>query len=122
MKIKELMELSEALKDLGRKELAFDAALIIAENLNTIHVPVEVAEKKRRGIIQKYLLCDESGKPVKAFEGAYKLTDPNACSKELEELMENEIEIGAIHPIPREALTGISIAPAQLEPILRYIG
>ena len=121
MKIRELMELSEALKNIGDKELAFDTALIIAKNLDIIHVPEEVADKKRREIINKYLDRDENGKPVKAFEGAYKLTDSAACNKELEELMEKDIEIEMIYPIPREALSGLTIAPVKLAPILKYI-
>ena len=121
MKIKELMDLYDSLKIVGDKELPFDTALIVAKNLDIIRVPAEVADKKRREIIDKYLYRDEDGKPIKAFEGAYKLTDSVACNKELEELMGKDIEIDTICPIPRETLSGLTIAPVKLSPILKYI-
>ena len=46
MKVKEILKKYEALQELSEKELPFQTALCIADNVNAIKTAVEVAEKK----------------------------------------------------------------------------
>ena len=55
------------------------------------------------------------------FVEEVEIADPEAYSKDLEALFENDVEIGEIKTIPKAALKGISIKPAKLRPILKYI-
>lgn len=121
MKVQELMEISDAFKELENKELSFDAALVVAENLEAIRVPMSVANKQRDGLVEKYAERDKDGNWVRVGANSFKIADPEAYSKDLEALFENDVEIGEIKTIPKAALKGISIKPAKLRPILKYI-
>lgn len=121
MKVHELMEISDAFKELENKELGFDAALVVAENLEAIRVPMGVTNKQRNGLVEKYVERDKDGNWVRVGANSFKITDPEAYSKDLDALFENDVEIGDIKTIPKSALEGISIKPAKLRPILKYI-
>ena len=120
MKVSELFATYEAFKTLGEKELPFEAALTVAENIETLRVPAEVAIRKRNEIIEKYLERDDKGSPIRVGDG-FKLKDSAAYTKEMLELEENEVEIGEIKNIPKDILSGLTIAPVKLAPILKYI-
>lgn len=120
MKVSELLNEYEAFKTLGEKELPFEAALTVAENIETLRVPAEVAIRKRNEITEKHLERDDKGSPIKVGDG-YKLKDSAAYTKEMLSLEENEVEIGEIKKIPKSVLSSLTIAPAKLAPILKYI-
>lgn len=121
MKVSELLNEYEAFKTLGEKELPFEAALAVAENIETLRVPAEVAIKQRNAITEKYLDRDDKGNPIRVGEDAYKLKDSAAYAKEMKELDEKEAEISEIKTIPKSVLAGLTIAPVKLAPILKYI-
>ena len=120
MKVYEMMNTYEAFKELGKKELPFEAALTIAGNIETLRLTADVAIKKQNEITEKYLDRDDKGKPIKMGDG-YKLKDSAAYAKEMKELGEKEVEIGEIKTIPKSVLAGLTIAPVRLAPILKYI-
>ena len=120
-KVADMMKAYEAFKTLGEKELPFKAALTVAENIETLRVPAEVASRKRREITEKHLERDKEGNPIKMGEDAYKLKDSASYSKEMKELDEEETKIGDIKNIPKDILSGLTIAPVKLAPILEYI-
>lgn len=120
MKVSELLNEYEAFKTLGEKELPFEAALTVAENIETLRVPAEVAIRKRNEITEKHLERDDKGSPIKVGDG-YKLKDSAVYTKEMLVLEENELEIGEIKKIPKSVLSGVNIAPVKLAPILKYI-
>ena len=121
MKVSELLNTYEAFKELGKKELPFETALIIAENIETLRVPAEVAIKKQNETTEKYMDRDDKGNPIKVGEGAYKLKDSVSYTREMKELDEKEVQIGEIKTIPKAILAGMTIAPIRLAPILKYI-
>lgn len=121
MKVSELLNAHESFKTLGEKELPFEAALTVAENIETLRLPAEVAIRKRNEITEKYLERDDKGDPIRVGEDAYKLKDSAAYTKEMMTLEENEVEIGEIKKIPKSVLSSLTIAPAKLAPILKYI-
>ena len=120
MKVSELLNEYEAFKTLGEKELPFEAALTVAGNIETLRVPAEVAIRKRNEITEKHLERDDKGSLIKVGDG-YKLKDSAAYTKEMLSLEENEVEIGEIKKIPKSVLSSLTIAPAKLAPILKYI-
>ena len=61
MKVSELLNTYEAFKELGKKELPFETALIIAENIETLRVPAAVAIKKQNETTEKYMDRDDKG-------------------------------------------------------------
>ena len=121
MKVSELLNTYEAFKELGKKELPFETALIIAENIETLRVPATVAIKKQNETTEKYMDRDDKGNPIKVGEGAYKLKDSVSYTREMKDLDGKEVETGEIKPIPKSVLSGMTIAPVKLAPILKYI-
>ena len=121
MRVSELLNEYESFKILGEKELPFEAALIVAGNIETLRVPAEVVTRKRREITEKHLERDKEGNPIKLGEDGYKLKDSAAYTKEMLALEENEVKIGEIKTIPKSVLSGLTIAPVKLAPILKYI-
>lgn len=121
MKVSEVTNIYEAFKELGEKELPFEAALTIAENLETLRVPAETAIKKRSENMSKYLMRDEKGNPIKIGENVYKLTDSDAYMKDMTDLAEKEVKVGTLKLIPKTVFDGMNIKPSKLAPILKYI-
>ena len=120
MRVSELLNEYESFKILGEKELPFDTALAVAENIEALRVPADVAIKQRNTITEKHLDRDDKGNPIKMGDG-YKLKDSAAYTKEMLALEENEVKIGEIKTIPKSVLSGLTIAPVKLAPILKYI-
>ena len=120
MKVSELINTYESFKTLGEKELPFEAALTVAENIETLRVPAEVALRKRNEITEKHLERDDKGNLIKVGDG-FKLKDSAAYTKEMLELEENEVEVSEIKKIPKSVLSDVNIAPVKLAPILKYI-
>lgn len=121
MKVSEILSTYEAFKELGEKELPFEAALNVAENLEILRIPAETAIKKRSETMSKYLMRDEKGNPIKVGEDAYKLTDSDAYMKDMTELSGKEVKVGELKAISKSVFDGMNIKPSKLAPILKYI-
>lgn len=121
MKVSEVLGMHEAFRELGEKELPFTAALAVAENMEKLRTPAEVAIKKRNEITDKYLERDKNGEPVKVSKGMYRLKDGAAYAKEVEALENEEVEMEELKPIPGDKLSGISVEPKILVAIRPYI-
>ena len=121
MKVSEILSTYETFKELGEKELPFEAALNVAENLEILRIPAETAIKKRSETMSKYLMRDEKGNPIKIGENVYKLTDSDAYMKDMTDLAEKEVKVGMLKLIPKTVFDGMNIKPSRLASILKYI-
>lgn len=119
MKIKHLYELHQGLGAIANKELPIKTAFSIQQNLTKVEVEVKNAETIRQKIIKKYTDEEATRKlkePGKVQLKADKLED---CSRELNELMEQEIGI-KLKKIKIDDLDGLTVKPITLNQ-LRHI-
>lgn len=121
MKVSELFSTYEAFKNLSDKELPFAEALTVAENMDILKTAYEVADKKRKSIMNDSLEKDENGDPISVGENQYKLKVGNTLEKDMGSLLEEEVTLKELTKIAREKLTDISIKPDVLLAIKKYI-
>ena len=110
MKVKEILEKYEALQELSEKELPFQTALCIVDNVNAIKTAVEVAEKKLNEIAEKNADRDENGEKIFADPSHFKLKAGNTYLEEKEALMENEVEV-TLKKITKDSLANCMVKP-----------
>ena len=121
MKVSDLINTYESFKMLSEKELPFKAALTIAENMELLKVPYDVADKKRNKIIQDALERDENGQPIKFGENSYKTKEGVNVQEELKALMDEEVSVEQLEKIDKADLENIVIEPKVLMAIRKYI-
>lgn len=119
MKIKHLYELHQGLGAIADKELPVKTAFLIQQNLAKVEAEVKNAETIRQKIIKKY--TDEEATKKLNAPGKIQLKPDEVgdCSKELNELMEQEIDI-KLREIKIDDLDGITVKPITLNQ-LRHI-
>lgn len=121
MKVSELFATYEAFKNLSDKELPFAEALTVAENMDILKTAYEVADKKRKSIVNDSLEKDENGNLISVGENRYKLRAGNTLEKDMGSLLEEEVALKELTKIAREKLADISIKPDVLLAIKKYI-
>ena len=121
MKVRELINTYEGFKMLSEKELPFKAALTVAENMELLKVPYNVADKKRNKIIQEALERDENGQPIQLGLNSYKTKEGVNVQADLDALMEEEVSVEYLEKIEKADLESLVIEPKVLMAIRQYI-
>lgn len=120
MKVKEILEKYEALQELSEKELPFQTALSIVDNVNTLKSSVEVAQKKLNEIAEKNAERDGNGEKIFTDPSHFKLKEGNTYLEEKEALMENEVEI-TLKKIQKDALAGCMVKPRVMLALMNLL-
>ena len=120
MKVKEVLEKYEALQELSEKELPFQTALAIVDNVNALKNPAEVAQKKLGELAEKHAERDENGEKIFTDPSHFKLKEGNTYLEEKDALMENEVEV-TLKKIPKDALAGCMVKPRVMLVLLDVI-
>lgn len=121
MKVSELLDVYDAFKNLAGKELPFAAALTVAENMDILKTPFEVADRKRNAITMDSIEKDEDGQPISTGENTYKLRTGNTFEKDMSALMDEEVNISELKKLNAVQLESISVEPKVLMAIKNYI-
>lgn len=120
MKVKEILEKYEALQELSEKELPFQTALCIADNVNAIKTAVEVAEKKLNEIAEKNADRDENGEKIFTDPSHFKLKEGNTYLKEREEVLESEVDV-TLKKFSKTDFSDCSVKPRVMLALLDVI-
>ena len=121
MKVSELLNTYDGFRLLSEKELPFKAALTVAENMERIKVPYNVANDKRNKIIQEALERDENGQPIPVGANSYKTKEGVDAQAEIDTLMDEEVSVSCLEKISKDDLEKITIEPKVLMAIRQYI-
>lgn len=108
-----------ALQAIGRKPIKIAGAMRVAKVLQELATVVEIVEKRRREILEKWAIKDEGGKLVTDESGNATFADGNheRFNEEYAALMAEEIEIEVL-PVPVAALSDIEVEPTTLAPLV----
>lgn len=122
LKIGDLLNATEALQNLAKKELKARLALSISRILKNAEGEIQNFNETRMNLIQKYGEKDESGELVTTDDGNCKILNENMqiFQSELNELLDATIEINA-NKIPLDALDALDFTPkdmVMLEPFI----
>lgn len=116
MKIKNevLVNSIEVLSKLTNMELPIKLSYAISKNITKIDRELEVYNKERQKLIEKYGEKDKEGKLKTKEDGTINILDIDSFNKDLKEILEIETEID-IHTIDLENInTDIKITPGEL--------
>ena len=102
---------------IAQRKLPVKAGFAIAKNLNKIESVLNIYNKERQKLIDKYCEKDEEGK-LKTENNTYEIKEGSKedFNKESEELLEIENEID-IHKFNIKELDGVEISVAELQTI-----
>lgn len=120
LRVGEVIKLYEAFKDVSDKEIPFDTALIIAENMEALKIPYNVAKKKRDSIIQSALELDENGNPILVGTDTYKTKPGMHPQEEIDSLMEEEVSLSDLKKFPLSDIKNITIKPSAITTLKAY--
>lgn len=104
------------LGNLTHKQLPIKVSYAIAKNISKIEKELEIYNKERQKLIDKYCLKDEEGNLIDE-NNQFKIADVNleAWNKDMNELLDIEIDIN-IHKFSKDDLfnSNCNITPAEL--------
>ena len=104
------------LGNLTHKQLPIKVSYAIAKNISKIEKELEIYNKERQNLIDKYCLKDEEGNLIDE-NNQFKIADGNleAWNKDMNELLDIEIDIN-IHKFSKDDLfnSNCNITPAEL--------
>lgn len=104
------------LGNLTHKQLPIKVSYAIAKNISKIEKELEIYNKERQKLIDKYCLKDEEGNLIDE-NNQFKIADGNleAWNKDMNELLNIEIDIN-IHKFSKDDLfnSNCNITPAEL--------
>lgn len=104
------------LGNLTHKQLPIKFSYAIAKNISKIEKELEIYNKERQKLIDKYCLKDEEGNLIDE-NNQFKIADGNleAWNKDMNELLDIEIDIN-IHKFSKDDLfnSNCNITPAEL--------
>ena len=104
------------LGNLTHKQLPIKVSYAIAKNISKIEKELEIYNKERQKLIDKYCLKDEEGNLIDE-NNQFKIDDGNleAWNKDMNELLDIEIDIN-IHKFSKDDLfnSNCNITPAEL--------
>lgn len=108
LKVFQLYELDEGLADLGEKELPIGTSLKIQRTHKAVKDELDPINKVRQKIVDKYKdeVLEDGGVKIKQDK-------IEVCRKELDELMNQEVEI-KVSKINVKELESISVKPKTL--------
>ena len=102
--------------NLTHKQLPIKVSYAIAKNISKIEKELEIYNKERQKLIDKYCLKDEEGNLIDE-NNQFKIADGNleAWNKDMNELLDIEIDIN-IHKFSKDDLfnSNCNITPAEL--------
>lgn len=109
--LRDIPKLSEIIK----KQLPVKVSYAIAKNIAKIEAELNVYNKEREKLIEKYSVKDEQGKTIVDENNQIKIREENITdwNRDIKELLsiENEVDI---HKFSIDALEGYSMTPAEL--------
>ena len=104
------------LGNLTHKQLPIKVSYAIAKNISKIEKELEIYNKERQKLIDKYCLKDEEGNLIDE-NNQFQIADGNleAWNKDMNELLDIEIDIN-IHKFSKDDLfnSNCNITPAEL--------
>lgn len=102
------------LSKLTNMELPIKLSYALSKNITKIDRELEVYNKERQKLIEKYGEKDKEGKLKTKEDGTINILDIDSFNKDLKEILEIETEID-IHTIDLENInTDIKITPGEL--------
>lgn len=123
--INDMVNVFTTLKDLMDKNFSGSNAFKVARLMRELTKEMEVFDKSRMQVVEKYTLRDERGNPVVDESGNIKIKPDQiiACNTEFSQLLNGEIELNA-SKLNESVLAEIGdITPAQamaLEPVIDF--
>lgn len=95
MKIKNIIKYNYSLENILKKKLPIKASFIIAKNKKKIDDILEIYDKKRIDLVEKYAIKNDEGEIIIDNNGNAKINNLKSFSEELEELwsIEQNFEI-----------------------------
>lgn len=108
---------------ISNKELPVKVSYALAKNISKLEKELEIYNKEREKLIEKYSVKDDDNKTVIDENNQIKIQDKylEDWNKDIKELQEIEVEID-IHKFELEELNGYSMTPAELMAIDYMIG
>lgn len=121
--VSEIILASQVLNALMSQSFTGRQAFTIARLNRVLQQEVKEFETVRQELISKYADKNDAGEPIRDEQGNVHIADEHipTVNKELNEILNTEIELGEISKIPAEWLDNVSLSPAQFDMLMSFI-
>ena len=109
LKASDVIEIYESLTKIADREIDFNTACIIVNDLKVLAPSKEVTDKRRDSIVAKYAVKTVEGNIEQDENGNIKIADANSFMKEMDELLKSETDID-IKLIPKDSVKELHIS------------
>lgn len=92
MKLLVIQQCYRVIESMKQKKLPVNVSFIIYRNVKKLIPIIQDIENNRKDLLQKYMKKDDNGNPV-IINNKYDLTDLNAFDKQMNELLNTDINI-----------------------------
>ena len=92
MKLLVVQQCYRVIESMKQKKLPVNVSFIIYRNIKKLIPVIQDIENNRKDLLQKYMKKDDNGNPV-IIDNKYDLTDLNAFNKQMNELLNTDINI-----------------------------
>lgn len=112
---KKILNDAMAIGTISNKELPIKVSYALAKNIAKLDKEIEIYNKERQKLIDKYSVKNADGKTVIDENNQIKIQDKflDDWNKDIKELQDIEVEID-IHKFKLEELNGYNMTPAEL--------
>lgn len=117
VKVREIVDAMAAMAAFAQKELPAKAAYRVAKLVRKMNAEFQHVTEAKNGVIRKY------GKPVDGKAGQYQLDRDHSAeaNKELEALLDAEVDLEGCMPVAWADVAGLQLAPAVLADLEVFI-
>lgn len=112
---KKILNNAMTIANISNKELPVKVSYALAKNIYKLEKELQIYNKEREKLIEKYSVKDEDNKTVIDEHNQIKIQDKylEKWNKDIEDLQNIEVEID-IHKFKLEELNGYNMTPAEL--------
>ena len=120
LKASDVIEIYESLTKIADREIDFNTACIIANDLKVLTPSKEVTDKRRDSIVAKYAVKTAEGNIEQDENGNIKIVDANSFMKEMDELLKSETDID-IKLIPKDSIKELHISAKDVMGLMHIL-
>lgn len=121
--VSEIILAGQVLNALMSQNFTGRQAFTIARLNRVLQQKAKGFETVRQELISKYADKNDAGEPILDEQGNVHIADEHIpmVNKELNEILNTEIELGEVSKIPAEWLDNVSLSPAQFDMLMPFI-
>lgn len=123
IKVSELLNSQEVLKELAQKPMRAKTSYAVARIIRDVENEMATFDKTRQEILKKYCIKDENGEMKINEEGNVTIEDGkiDEYNQEIKDLLESRITLSSARPLILKEIEDMELTPSQIYSLSCFI-